>query len=68
MLLGAALLSLLASTTIGCGIEVGVGVESAAEFDGCVPGSLPNEVDAAGGAFPEVTFPFPLPLGRMIEG
>ena len=69
MLLGVALLSLLASTTIGCGIEVGVGVESAAEFDGCVPGNgLPDEVDAADGAFPEVTFPFPLPLALMIEG
>ena len=69
VLLGAALLSLLTSTTIGCGVEVGVGVGSAAEFNGCVPGNgLPDEVDAAGGAFPEVTFPFPLPLALMIEG
>ena len=47
MLLGAALLLLATSTTIGCGVEVGVGVEFAAEFerDGCVPGTgLPDEV------------------------
>ena len=69
VLLGAALLPLPTSTTIGCGVEVGVGVGFAAEFDGRVPGNgLPDEVDAAGGAFPEVTFPFPLPLALMIEG
>ena len=71
MLLGAALLSLVTSTTIGCGVEVGVGVGFAAEFerDGCVPGTgLPDEVDAEGLAFPAVTFPFPLPLALMIEG
>ena len=63
MLLGAALLSLLTYTTIGLGVEVG----SAAEFDGCIPGDgPPNEVDAAGGAFPEVAFPLPLVL--MMEG
>ena len=60
---------MLTSTTIGCVVGGGVGVGSAAEFDGCVPGNgLPDEVDAAGGAFPEVTFPFPLPLALMIEG
>ena len=60
---------MLTSTTIGCGVEVGVGVGSSAEFDGCFPGNgLPDEVDAAGGALPEVTFPFPLPLALMIEG
>ena len=71
MPLGVALLSLVTSTTIGCGVEVGVGVGFAAEFewDGCVPGTgLPDEVDAAGLAFPAVTFPFPLPLALMIEG
>ena len=71
MLLGAALLSLVTSTTIDCGVEVGVGVGFAAEFepDGCVPGTgLPDEVDAAGLAFPAVTFPLPLPLALMIEG
>ena len=73
MLLGAALLSLVTSTTIGCGEEVGGGVGFAAEFefvrDGCVPGTgLPDDVDAAGLAFPAVTFPFPLPLALMIEG
>ena len=56
--MGEALLSLLTSTTIGCGVEVGVGVGSATELDGCVPGNgLLEEVDAVGGAFPEVTFP-----------
>ena len=35
----------------------------------CVPGTgLPEEVDAAGLAFPAITFPFPLPLALMIEG
>ena len=40
----------------------------AAEFerDGCVPGTaLPDEVDAAGLAFPAATFPFPLPLALI---
>ena len=41
MLLGVALISLVTSTTLGCGVEVGVGVGFAAEFerDGCVPGT-----------------------------
>ena len=49
MPLEAALLSLVTSTTIGFGEEVGGGVGFAAEFefvrDGCVPGTgLPDEV------------------------
>ena len=75
MLLGAALLSLVTSTTIRCDEAVGsgVGVGFDAEFeivrDCCVPGTgLPDEVDAAGLAFPAVTFPLPLPLALMIEG
>ena len=59
LLLGAALVSLLTSTTIGCGVEVGVGVGSAAEFDGCVPGNgVPDEVDTPVVRFPRLHFHF----------